>query len=120
MPPWIVNFKVGTVIQTPNESVLPQLQGGVLALAVKARLGTEQLERLNEFVLPERSLGTGGASLTTNFKFPNLLDNVVDGDRLGGIALPIAPWCSTMRHMAGECLQFLMDSRLEERQIVGR
>ena len=27
MPPWIINFKVGTVIQTPNESVLPQSVG---------------------------------------------------------------------------------------------
>jgi len=78
MSPWIVDFKVGTVIQTPNESALPQLECGVLALAVKAPLGTKQLERLNEFVLPERSLGTGGASLATDFEFPNLLDDVIN------------------------------------------
>jgi len=69
MSPWIVNFKVGTVIQTPNESVLLQLECGALALAVKAGLGTKQLERLDEFILPERLLGTGGASPTTDFEF---------------------------------------------------
>ena len=58
--------------------MLPQLECEVLALAVKAGLGTKQLERLNEFLLLERSLGTGGASLATNFKFPNLLDDVID------------------------------------------
>jgi len=104
MSPGIVNFKVGTVIQMPNESVLPQLECGVLVLTVKARLGAEQLKRLNEFVLPERSHGVGVASLTTNFEFLNLLDDVIHWSRLSRIPLLIAPWNSAMRYTAGECL----------------
>jgi len=70
----------------------------------KGRLGAERLERLNEFFFPERLLGTGGGSLARDFKFLNLLDDVIDWSRLGRIPLPIAPWNSVMRHAAAECL----------------
>jgi len=83
MAPEIINFKMSTVVQPANKCVLPELKGGALVLAVKARLGTKQLERLNKFVLPEGTPGTGRAAFTADLKLVDLLDNAIDFGRLG-------------------------------------
>jgi len=97
MAPRIINFKMSTVIQPVNKCVLPELKGGVLVLAVKARLGPKQLERLNKFVPPEGMLGTGRAAFTVDLKLADLLDDVIDFGRLGWIALAVTPWHRPMR-----------------------
>jgi len=58
--------------------VLPELEGGVLVLAVKAGLDMKQPERLNEFILPGGALDTWQTAFATHFEFLNLLDDLVD------------------------------------------
>jgi len=42
MTGWIVDFKVSSIIQPINQSMLPQADHGALALAIKARLPTQK------------------------------------------------------------------------------
>jgi len=37
---WIIDFKVSSVVQPTNQSMLPQADHGTLVLAIKARLPT--------------------------------------------------------------------------------
>jgi len=52
----IIQFEVGTVIQSPNKVPLPSKQEGVLQLGFECKLGAEEFQLLLEFILTDRAL----------------------------------------------------------------